>query len=70
MSQRLILTALKSARLNGVPFRVRKTEKRRKRRQGENKMGESAERRHGDGDGEGAEKNKILRSEQSRASGN
>lgn len=53
MSQRLILTALKSARLNGVPFRVRKTEKRRKtgEREGENKMGENAERRHGDGDG-------------------
>lgn len=27
MSQRLILTALKSARLNGVPFRVRKNGK-------------------------------------------
>lgn len=34
MSQRLMLTALKSARLNGVPFRVRRTERERAR-QGE-----------------------------------
>lgn len=63
MSQRLILTALKSARLNGVPFRVRETEMERGDR-------ERAEGAHGDGGGGregGREKKTFLRREQSGA---
>lgn len=47
MSQRLMLTALKSARLNGVPFRVRRTERRRKtQREGERKSKTQRTDRH------------------------
>lgn len=53
MSQRLILTALKSARLNGVPLRVRKTEKKRRKTRGKGTKKGGGER--GDG-GRGAEK--------------
>lgn len=69
MSQRLILTALKSARLNGVPFRVRETEMERGDR-------ERAEGAHGDGGGgreggwEGEKDIFKKRAERSRAPGN
>lgn len=45
MSQRLMLTALKSARLNGVPFGIEERE--REREKGEAKMRPRDERERG-----------------------
>lgn len=48
MSQRLMLTALKSARLNGVPFGVeeRKRKKREKEARSESERGEGKKKKN------------------------